>query len=272
MERLPVNGGELEFETKGTGEPLVLIHGGITGEAFDCLLGQPALTDRYQVTHYHRRGFLGSTHHTGPFSIAQQAQDALAVVQRVALGRAHVAGHSYGGATALQLALGAPDAVHSLALLEPPLAVASAESFFARMAPSGQAYESGDGAGAVREFLNVVLGENYDVAIGANLPDGWFERAVADIDTLFQVELPALNQWQFTEDLARRISQPVLSVVGANSDPFFVEGHALLQAWLPQAEAFVLSGATHGLQYMNPTGMAEALAAFLARHPMPSTV
>jgi len=46
----------------------------------------------------------------------------------------------------------------------------------------------------------------------------------------------------------------------------------LLQAWLPQAEAFVLSGATHGLQYMNPTGMAEALAAFLARHPMPSIV
>ena len=86
MERLPVNGGELEFETKGTGEPLVLIHGSISGESFDCLMDQPALTDRYQVTHYHRRGFLGSTHHTGPFSIAQQAQDALAVVQRVAGG------------------------------------------------------------------------------------------------------------------------------------------------------------------------------------------
>ena len=118
------------FETKGTGEPLVLIHGGITGEAFDCLLDQPPRTDRCQVTHYHRRRFLGSTRHTGPFSIAQQAQDALAVVQRVAGGRAHVAGHSYGGATALQLALRAPDAVHSLALLEPPLAVASAEAFF----------------------------------------------------------------------------------------------------------------------------------------------
>jgi pimeloyl-ACP methyl ester carboxylesterase len=127
-------------------------------------------------------------------------------------------------------------------------------------------------ANAIREFLKVVFGENYEVAVGANLPDGWFERAVADIDTLFQVELPALNEWQFTRDLARRISQPVLSVVGANSDPFFREGHALLQAWLPQSEAFVLSGATHGLHLMNPTGMAEALAAFLARHSMASVV
>jgi pimeloyl-ACP methyl ester carboxylesterase len=138
--------------------------------------------------------------------------------------------------------------------------------------PSSQAYASGDAAGAIREFLHVVLGDNYEVAVGANLPDGWFERAVADIDTFFQVELPALNEWQFTRDLARRISQPVLSVVGANSDPFFAEGHALLRAWLPQSEAFVLPGATHGLQFMNPSGMAEALAAFLARHSMASVV
>ena len=37
--------------------------------------------------------------------------------------RAHVVGHSFGGAVALQLALDAPDLVHSLALLEPALFV-----------------------------------------------------------------------------------------------------------------------------------------------------
>jgi hypothetical protein len=37
---------------------------------------------------------------------------------------------------------------------------------------------------------------------------------------------------------------------------------------LPNVEPFVLPGATHLLQIQNPRGMAEALAAFFARHPL----
>jgi hypothetical protein len=37
-------------------------------------------------------------------------------------------------------------------------------------------------------------------------------------------------------------------------------------AWLPRAEAFVLHGATHALQIIDPTGMAEGLAGFFGRH------
>jgi hypothetical protein len=44
----------------------------------------------------------------------------------------------------------------------------------------------------------------------------------------------------------------------------------MLRGWLPQAEFAALPGATHALQMMNPTGMAEILADFLARHPLPS--
>ncbi|MGI8782941.1 MAG: alpha/beta fold hydrolase [Acidobacteriota bacterium] len=118
MERFSANGAELEYETVGTGEPLILIHGVLIGDSFAPLLSEPALTSRYQVTNYHRRGYLASSPHSGPFSIAQQAADALAVIRRVAGGRAHVAGHSYGGLIALQLSLDTPGAVHSLSLLE----------------------------------------------------------------------------------------------------------------------------------------------------------
>jgi hypothetical protein len=37
---------------------------------------------------------------------------------------------------------------------------------------------------------------------------------------------------------------------------------------LPQTEPFVLEGATHGLQMIDPKGMAEAMTAFFARHPL----
>jgi pimeloyl-ACP methyl ester carboxylesterase len=77
---------------------------------------------------------------------------------------------------------------------------------------------------------------------------------------LYQVEFPALAEWAFTEDMARH-HPPVLSVYGADSDPFFQEGDTLIRQWLPQAETFVLPEASHGLEYMNPTGMAEGLVA-----------
>jgi pimeloyl-ACP methyl ester carboxylesterase len=40
--------------------------------------------------------------------------------------------------------------------------------------------------------------------------------------------------------------------------------------WLPNAEGFVLPGATHLLHLQDPAGVAERLAAFFARHPLPS--
>jgi pimeloyl-ACP methyl ester carboxylesterase len=42
----------------------------------------------------------------------------------------------------------------------------------------------------------------------------------------------------------------------------------LLLSWLPNVEAFDLPAATHLLHVQNPDGMAEALAAFFARHPL----
>ena len=46
------------------------------------------------------------------------------------------------------------------------------------------------------------------------------------------------------------------------------EVQARVQEWMPQAEPFVLAGANHALEEMDPHGVAEALAAFFARHPL----
>jgi pimeloyl-ACP methyl ester carboxylesterase len=102
------------------------------------------------------------------------------------------------------------------------------------------------------------------------LPDS-FDRAVADADTFFNQEMPALQQWSFTREDARRIMQPVLAVIGAMSkeqSPIWGERQELLLSWLPNVEPFLLPGASHLLQVQNSRAMAEGLAAFLVRHPL----
>jgi pimeloyl-ACP methyl ester carboxylesterase len=272
MNRAQIGGSELEYEVRGAGEPVVLVHGSHIADAFAPLLGEPVLTERYQLILYHRRGFAGSTHPDGPLSIVQQAADCRAFMRHLGVPCAHIIGHSYGGAIALQLTLDAPEAVHSLALLEPALLmVPSAQQFMDAMGPVLQMYEAGNKTGAVDGFLQAVVGPEYRSVLDRVLP-GAFAQAVADADTFFRIELPALQQWGFTQADAGRILQPVLAVLGADSHtlwPGWVEVHQLVQAWLPQAEAFVLKGATHGLQMIDPTSMAAGLAGFFARHPLP---
>jgi pimeloyl-ACP methyl ester carboxylesterase len=185
--------------------------------------------------------------------------------------RAHVVGHSSSGNVALQLALDTPDAVHSLAILEPALySVPSVQTSRAFVGAAVQLYRAGDRAAAIDTFLRGVCGPGYRAVLDRVLP-GAFDQHVADADTFFEQEMPALQQWSFRQDDAKRIIQPVLAVVGARSrelDPIWGERHQLLLDWLPNVESFVLPDATHLLQIENPRGMAEGLASFFAHHPL----
>ncbi len=133
--------------------------------------------------------------------------------------------------------------------------------------PAVGRYRAGDRAGAVDTFLRGVFGSGYRQALERGLP-GAFERAVAEADAFFGQELPALQRWSFTAAEAARVTQPALAVLGANTEPTFPERREVLLAWLPDVEPFDLPDATHLLHAQNPRGMAEGLAAFLARHPL----
>jgi pimeloyl-ACP methyl ester carboxylesterase len=270
-ERARINGTELEYEVAGSGAPVVFIHGALIADAFRPLLSEPVLNDRYRLILYHRRGYLGSSRPPGPDSVARQAADCRELLHHLSVGRAHVVGQSYGGAVALQLALDTPSIVRSLALLEPALALgASAQGYRDAIARGEQRYREAGAAVVVDEFLQARLGIGYRLGLDRVLPEA-FAPAVADAGTTFEQERPGLREWSFGEEQARRITQPILAVLGGDSEalwPRFGETHRVLLAWLPNAQGFVLPAAAHGLQMQNPRGVAEALAEFFARHPL----
>ena len=126
MSRATVEPGvELEYRVQGSGEPVVLLHAGMFADWFRPLLDEAALTARYRVLSLHRVGYAGSSRVAGPVSIARQASQVRELMRQLGMTRAHIVGHSSGGNIALQLALDAPQQVHSLALLEPALPVGS---------------------------------------------------------------------------------------------------------------------------------------------------
>jgi pimeloyl-ACP methyl ester carboxylesterase len=275
MSRAILDGVSLDYEFWGhaTGEPVVLVHAGIFADWFKPLRDEPALTGKYRVLSYHRVGYAGSSRLPGPLSLAQQAGHLRALMQKLGIPRAHLVGHSSGGNIALQLALESPEMVQSLVLMEPALPVPGLGqdrllSTRAAMAPIFEAYRAGDKARAVDGFMRSVSGPDYRAVVDRVLP-GAFAQAVSDADTFFGQELPAVQQWTLSREDAARITQPVLSVMGAKSkdvSPIWTERHELILAWLPKAEGFVLPDATHLLHVQHPRVVAEALAAFLARH------
>ncbi len=271
MDRATLDGIELEYEMRGSGEPVVLIHPGHYADWFMPLLAEPLLVDRYRLLTYHRVGCAGSSPVDGAVSLAQQAAHCRSLLRHLGIERAHVVGHSSSANIALQFALDAPDFVHSLAVLEPALiSVPSAHPSRAFTETAIQLHRDGDNAGAIDTFLRGVCGPGYREVLDRSLP-GAFDQHIADADTFFDVELPAMRQWSFTKEDARRIVQPVLAVVGAKSlelAPVWGERQELLLSWLPNVEPFVLPDATHLLQVQNPRGMAERLAAFFGRHPI----
>lgn len=100
------------------------------------------------------------------------------------------------------------------------------------------------------------------------LPSGWMDRAVDDIGTLFDVELPAIAMWHVVPSQVAALPQPVFEVVGGDTLPTFLDGSAWFRDALPTAERHDLPGLNHLLQMQDPAVVAETLAAFLAKHPI----
>jgi pimeloyl-ACP methyl ester carboxylesterase len=271
MDRAAVEGIELCYELRGSGEPVVLIHWGVATAFAEPLLNEPALADSYQLLTYDRAGFGRSSRVEGPLTIADHARHCQLLMQHVGIEQAHVMGHSSSATIALQLALDFPAAAQTVVSMEAARPVPSTElqAQFVRtyIQPAVQRYRGGDTAGAVDTFFRGVFGEGYGPALEKGLPGG-FERAVAEADAFFEQELPALQQWPFTEDDARRITQPVLLVLGEHTTATFPERRDLLLSWLPNAEPFDVAGARHLLHVERPAAVADALARFFARYPL----
>jgi pimeloyl-ACP methyl ester carboxylesterase len=258
----------LEVTIRGSGEPLVLIQTALTADEFLPIAIQPDIRDNFRVLLYHRRGYAGSSPVEGPGSVERDALDCQQLLARLDIDRAHVAGVSYSGAVAMQLAASAPDYVHSLCLIEPPpLHIPSAGEFRAATAGLAEDYRLHGSAVALDRFLGRVVGPDWRLEIERHLPSGT-AQVERDADAFFATDIPALLGWRFGPEDAQQIAQPVLYLGGTDSGAWFSEVRDLILAWLPQAHDVMLAGADHSLALTHSAQAAAAMMSFFRSHPI----
>ena len=111
-----VNGVNLYHEVYGHGEPLVLIHGGLTtiGEMQGWI--QP-LANHWQVIAVEMQGHGHTADTDRPLRFATLADDIVALLDHLGIRSAYVAGHSFGAACAIRTAIQHPDRVRRLVVI-----------------------------------------------------------------------------------------------------------------------------------------------------------
>jgi 3-oxoadipate enol-lactonase len=116
MPEVTANGVNLYYETFGSGEPLVFVHGfSVDHLVFSAL--PEHFQDLYQVFLIDNRGSGQSDCPDVPYTIEMMADDILQFCQILNLGPAHFVGHSMGGMILQQLAYRYPQAVKNLVML-----------------------------------------------------------------------------------------------------------------------------------------------------------
>jgi pimeloyl-ACP methyl ester carboxylesterase len=280
-----VNGVSLEYQENGSGEPVVLVHGGVSDhriwQAQRLALGQNYRAIAYSCRyHWPNNPAPPEVEH----SVAENVEDLRALLPALSAAPAHLVGNSFGGLLCLLVAIRAPELVRSLVLLEPfvlpffvslpprplgllklalrhPRTAAAVVRFGARgLGPAQAAFEHGDLEGGLQSFNRAVLGP---VGV-ARMTEARRAQARDNLKTfaaqLTHTEFPLLDS-----DDVRRMTVPTLLLSGEQSPLLMRLLTDRLQELLPHAERVNIPDASHDAHVDNPSAVTDAILTFLTR-------
>ena len=235
-----VNGIRLYYEEHGQGAPIICIHGGGSSAAMwaDAV---EELARVGRVISYDRRGCSRSErpepHET---SVAQQADDAAALIDALGAAPAVVIGRSYGGAVAIDLALRYPDRARALVLLEgDALGLSSAGLEWTRAIRDRlRAVAAQDGVDAVYEAL---VGEVFGADAWDSFPDE-VRRMLAQNGPALLAELEYVDEPMPDAAAFATIDKPALLLVASESPPEQREMTEAMADVLPDARLVRVGG------------------------------
>jgi 3-oxoadipate enol-lactonase / 4-carboxymuconolactone decarboxylase len=214
--------------------PVLLLHSlGTTLHMWDPQAA--ALAKRFRVIRMDMRGHGLTEATSGPYSMAMLAQDALALLDSLGIGQAHVGGVSIGGRIALQMAAMAPERVLSLMPCDTALDFGGAANWQERMDMVT--------AGGLRAVADVTMGRwvlDPSLASSKGLrrmllgtdPEGWLGCAAALRDCV-------------AEDVLGRIACPTTVIVGDRDPSTPPSAAQAIHEAIPDSRLVTIAEAAH---------------------------
>lgn len=273
MKVVNLRGIELSYIEKGTGTPLVLIHGSLNDyRSWKFQIGPFAA--RYRVVAYSRRNHFPNrwTEYPASYSVGTERDDLVGLIEALGLETpVHLVGSSYGAFIAALVGRDYQKVVRSAVLGEPPIL-----SLLAGDPASSQSYSASE-----KKFAEMVLiplrNGDYKAAargfIDSNMGDGAFDRLPAGTRKMMlqnsrslAAELPTPERDSFTKEDAKRISAPTLLVEGQRSPPNFQTIISILAQSMPNATVSKIRHSSHVPYSTNPARYNRAVLDFLDAH------
>jgi pimeloyl-ACP methyl ester carboxylesterase len=240
-----VNGLHLYHEIHGDGgTPLVLLHGGVLTIDLDFAALIPTLAQRHRVVALEFQGHGRTADIDRDMTYAHFAGDVVALLDHLGIDRAHVLGHSLGGAVALQLAVHHPDRLLSVVPVS------------ASVRPDGSHPDLADPSTYATSPIMPTQQDFADMAEAYARLSPHPER----FEGLPERTMTTATTWSgWTDEQLAGITAPTLIVQGDRD--FTLNSHAaLMQELIPGSQLAILPGTTH----MQATRRADLLLPMLA--------
>jgi non-heme chloroperoxidase len=279
---IDVNGVTLSFVEKGTGQPVILIHGILSDyRAWPALMD--ALSTSYWTLSYSRRcSYPNQRKDYENSTVENNAEDLAQLLKAKIAAPAHLIGHSYGAFTALYCAYKNPKLVRSLVLVDPYVPSLIIKDPQNRGELFSLLLRKPSVALALRNFFN----NSFNPALKA-LDQGLNERAVELLFAGMQGDPDAYSKCpeqvksmmlanagtmkemttkipKFTAKEAQTIQTPTMLVSGENTHKVVSAIVEELTKSIPEIQVAKISNSAHVPHFENPEETNSAITKFLS--------
>ncbi len=266
------NGIELHGVRAGQGTPLIFIHGAM-GDWRSWEAQWALFTAHFDCITYSRRfSFPNQNHQPSPHhSALDEAQDLAYLMDLLQLERAILVGSSYGGFTALALAVKSPQRIHAVVAVEPPMMKyayftpegrAVAESFRKEtIEPANAAFRAGDDVKAAQIMTGGINGATSQLASGAAMDKRLQNLQAMKMIALSSDEFPLIEPTQLAA-----LPMPVMLLSGLKTQAVHKAIFDNLVQAMPNAQAIRVAGAGHGVSREQADFFNETVKHFLTEN------
>jgi pimeloyl-ACP methyl ester carboxylesterase len=219
-------GVELHFEVRGAGAPVFLVHG-LAADAAGFAPVVDALAGRVQTIVYDRRGY-GTSGSPEPYTattVAEQAQDAAAVIARLDVGAVVAIGDGFGALVVLDLIKRYASLISAAVVSNPPLLA---------FVPEATEILSADRARLEARLREAGPAAAVEAWLDGRVDGPALERARA-AHRGFLADFAGLATWEVTRAELRRMSQPIVVLTGPGSPAHIIAAADALAGLAPDA-------------------------------------